>query len=72
MLTGESIQYYYHTWANNEPNNDGGNENCGSLERSGLLNDFPCDIPAAFICQKNMTEVEKLFSSECITGDPGN
>ena len=72
MLAGESIQHYFHTWSDDEPNNYDNNENCGSLYRSGMLNDYTCNVSAVFICQKNKVKVKNLASSKCISADLGN
>ncbi|XP_026757953.1 lymphocyte antigen 75-like [Galleria mellonella] len=43
----------YSKWADTEPNNVGGNENCGSLfEGDGNLNDQECAKRYGFICEK--------------------
>ncbi|XP_046433583.1 hemolymph lipopolysaccharide-binding protein-like isoform X2 [Neodiprion fabricii] len=41
----------FNEWANGEPNNDYGSENCGSLHFSGGLNDHKCNEPHSFICE---------------------
>ncbi len=38
-------------WAEGEPNDSGGVEDCGGLYESGLWNDFNCDTPRAFWCE---------------------
>lgn len=39
-------------WAGGQPDNAGGNENCGSLHKSGGLNDINCATPFGFICEQ--------------------
>jgi hypothetical protein len=40
-------------WAPGEPNNYGGNENCGELyPSSGEWNDIPCDATRPYLCEK--------------------
>lgn len=41
----------YAKWGPNEPNNEGGKENCGSMRQDGKLNDVPCGIKSAFACE---------------------
>ncbi|XP_046733807.1 hemolymph lipopolysaccharide-binding protein-like [Diprion similis] len=38
-------------WAGGQPDNAGGNENCGSLHKSGGLNDIDCGTSFGFICE---------------------
>lgn len=47
-----------------EPNNIGNNETCGSVWRTGLLNDHNCDIILAFICEKPVEFPVDLRNSE--------
>ncbi|XP_044737458.1 hemolymph lipopolysaccharide-binding protein-like [Chrysoperla carnea] len=51
-IDGKSMESsgYMH-WAPGQPDNAGGNEHCGTLRRSGGLNDFPCETPSPFICE---------------------
>lgn len=35
-----------------QPDNENGNEHCGSMYRDGTLNDVNCDTKAMFICEK--------------------
>jgi hypothetical protein len=44
----------YEVWDNYEPNNLGGNEPCMSVKVTGGLNDIPCEIKLAFICEQEM------------------
>lgn len=41
----------YTNWVPGQPDNYGGNENCGSMHISGGLNDYSCSIPALFFCE---------------------
>lgn len=61
-------KHYYNTWSNNEPNNAGGKENCGSQYLDGKLNDLPCTNIQTFICQRaDHPEINDLTDSgECI------
>lgn len=34
-----------------EPNNYGGNEDCGSMTKQGTLNDIGCEYPTVFFCE---------------------
>lgn len=43
----------YSKFSLGEPNNSKPEERCGSIYRSGLLNDLWCDRPAPFICEKS-------------------
>jgi hypothetical protein len=36
-----------------QPDNAGGKENCGSIHRNGGMNDIPCPLKLAFICEHN-------------------
>ncbi|XP_046466573.1 hemolymph lipopolysaccharide-binding protein-like [Neodiprion pinetum] len=38
-------------WADGQPDNSGGAENCGSLHKSGGLNDINCGTQFGFICE---------------------
>ncbi|XP_071807825.1 C-type lectin domain family 4 member M-like [Asterias amurensis] len=40
-------------WAEGEPNNDGGNEDCAEGWAAGW-NDIPCDIRRSLICQRSV------------------
>jgi CotH kinase protein/Lectin C-type domain/Putative metal-binding motif len=43
----------YASWAGGEPNDAGGNEDCGHLwsAADGLWNDLPCDVPINYVCR---------------------
>jgi hypothetical protein len=43
----------YTSWAGGEPNNAGGNENCGHLwdAAGGQWNDIPCDVNMPYVCR---------------------
>ncbi|CAH1641630.1 unnamed protein product [Spodoptera littoralis] len=43
----------YSKFSGGEPSNSTEGEFCGSMYRSGLLNDLWCERPAPFICEKN-------------------
>lgn len=54
VFKGEELQSNGYTrWSSGEPNNEDGNENCGSMYMSGGLNDLNCDIPLVFFCEIN-------------------
>ncbi|XP_044737809.1 hemolymph lipopolysaccharide-binding protein-like [Chrysoperla carnea] len=40
----------FNNWSPGEPSSPGV-ENCGSIERNGLLNDYFCDAKSIFICE---------------------
>ena len=62
----------YSHWGNDNPNNYGGNQNCGQIVRGdfqlgslqlsgfkdGEWNDFRCNFPLGYICEK------KIYSEE--------
>ena len=55
----------YTFWTNGEPNNSGGNENCGGIDKEvnyRRWNDANCDTTATYyaLCQKGMT-LKSLF-----------
>lgn len=53
FFAGQSlIQTGFDTFNAGEPNNLSKNESCGSVLRSGLLNDHNCHERIAFICEK--------------------
>lgn len=39
-------------WQKNEPNNNGGNEDCAQLRAGNGLNDVSCDTKIPYICEK--------------------
>jgi len=41
-------------WAGGQPDDAGGNEDCGSVHRSGTLNDLICSKKHAFICEQEL------------------
>ncbi|XP_046627140.1 hemolymph lipopolysaccharide-binding protein-like isoform X7 [Neodiprion virginianus] len=41
----------FNEWADGEPNNEDGPENCGSWHRNGGLNDHKCSVPLPFLCE---------------------
>ncbi|KAH9498740.1 chromatin-modulating protein mrc1, partial [Bulinus truncatus] len=51
----ETVQAAFTYWGANEPNNNGGNENCVYLSGSNSYkwNDSPCDTLVRYICQQN-------------------
>ncbi|KAG8234031.1 hypothetical protein J437_LFUL013199 [Ladona fulva] len=42
-------------WSSADPNNYGGNENCGSVLPNGLLGDIRCDDALAFFCEYDLS-----------------
>lgn len=53
VFSGQSIQNAgFAKWAPGQPDNHRNHEYCGSVYRSGLLNDVDCDEKFAFICEK--------------------
>ncbi|XP_047036330.1 macrophage mannose receptor 1-like [Helicoverpa zea] len=53
-IHGETLKEAgYDKFSGGQPNNATTGEHCGSIFRSALLNDFWCDQPAAFICEKD-------------------
>ena len=57
-LTGESIDAAgYNTWTTlwpNQPDNYGGNQNCGVLMKHGGLDDERCDLNLPYFCKINL------------------
>ena len=57
-LTGESIDTTgYNTWNAmwpNQPDNFGGNQNCGSLLKQGGMDDTNCNINLPYFCKINL------------------
>lgn len=71
LLIGVAIQYYFHEWGFPPWPDNLGNEDCSSFYRlSGKINDYPCEVPAVFICQKNKPEIFKP-NPKCQTSDSG-
>ncbi|XP_061707696.1 C-type mannose receptor 2-like [Cydia pomonella] len=51
-IFGETLsEAGFEGWHQNEPNNVGGKESCGTINRDGHLNDYPCNLPLPFICE---------------------
>ena len=44
-------QYASPSWGMYEPNNEGGDEDCGILATGGGWNDADCDTPSRFVCE---------------------
>jgi hypothetical protein len=44
----------YEIWDDNEPNNVGGIESCMSVKITGGLNDVPCELKLAFMCEQEI------------------
>ena len=43
----------YRSWSRDEPNNDGGVEDCAHmLASSTLWNDLPCGVPSPYVCER--------------------
>lgn len=66
IWTDGSFLGSYTNWGNNNPNNQGGNQNCGHIVKgsfkmggynfngfNGEWNDFKCDFAHGYICEKN-------------------
>ncbi|KAI5652064.1 lectin c-type domain-containing protein [Phthorimaea operculella] len=62
-VDGKPISEVFSNWRLGEPNNQGGGENCVSLFRDRTLNDDACDNKQAFICKKELKDVQ--WSNEC-------
>jgi hypothetical protein len=43
--------YVAPNWGGSEPNNQGGNEDCGILATGGGWNDGECDTPSRYVCE---------------------
>ncbi|GBP56423.1 Hemolymph lipopolysaccharide-binding protein [Eumeta japonica] len=55
-IQGETLeQANYNEWQGGQPNDAGGNEDCGSISRDGKLNDINCETVTLFICERNIT-----------------
>lgn len=53
MFSGQTLkQAGFTTFSKGQPDNAGNSEYCGSVFRSGLLNDANCEAHYAFICEK--------------------
>ncbi|MBN2695071.1 VCBS repeat-containing protein [bacterium] len=57
--------YEYSNWAENEPNNSSGNENCGALYTNGKWNDLPCHTLRNYICETNIINEGDGFGDAC-------
>ncbi|KAK1153662.1 C-type mannose receptor 2-like [Acipenser oxyrinchus oxyrinchus] len=42
--------YTFHTWANGQPSNQGGNQNCVKMNKTGVWTDTGCDNQNSFLC----------------------
>ncbi|XP_077297689.1 macrophage mannose receptor 1-like isoform X2 [Arctopsyche grandis] len=63
-LRGESLQYFYHLWDVNQPDNNGNSENCIALNRNGKIGDISCNTETVFVCQwRNNPELSDRSSS---------
>ncbi|KAJ0176909.1 hypothetical protein K1T71_006918 [Dendrolimus kikuchii] len=60
-IHGESLDHLIDTgvisWDNEQPNDVG--QSCGSIGKNGSLNDFWCQVPAPFICEKTPDSLEQ-------------
>jgi len=55
LLTDEPLSSTgFTTWRQTQPDNAWGNEDCGSIDRSGLLNDIRCTEQYAFFCEHEL------------------
>ncbi len=53
-------------WFPNEPNNAGGDENCGEMySQSGLWNDVRCDSPRGYLCELRSAPRAKKKALAC-------
>ncbi len=59
------------SWNSNEPNDAGGNEDCGEQIGNGRFNDMPCDRIATFAC-RNPDSGEWYITSGSGTWSEGN
>ncbi len=41
----------YENWNEGEPNDSGGNEDCGQMRLEGMWNDVPCDTALGYVCE---------------------
>ena len=44
----------YTDWPRGQPNNAGGNEDCGEIRHDGRFNDLPCSTAIGYVCKKGM------------------
>ena len=60
-ILGESLyKTGYTEWSDKwggQPDNGGGNQNCGVFLKEGGLDDVNCEVPFAFFCELPMTYV---------------
>lgn len=60
-VLGESLfKTGYTSWSDKwggQPDNGGGNQNCGGFCREGGLDDVNCDVPFAFFCEIPMSYI---------------
>ena len=44
----------YTDWPRGQPNNAGGNEDCGEIRHDGRFNDLPCSTAIGYVCKKGV------------------
>lgn len=51
-VTGASVDAGYTNWRSGNPNNEGGNQNCGEMDPSGgTWNDYTCPSVEGYVCE---------------------
>ena len=47
----DGVAKNYNNWQAGQPDDQGGNEDCGSMSDAGVWNDFSCENKNAFFCE---------------------